>query len=345
MAILIAHEHMGIYAIITGIEAGLKLAVVFLIRLVSSNYLLFYGVLLLLVSIINAGMYITVCMFKYQECRICLKAFDKKLLLEIFSFTWWTLFGNLTTVIRHQAVTILVNQAFTPIIVAARAVALQVSSFINIFSSNFNLGLYPPIIKYYAAGQKKEMYALIFNGTKITFFLMWIFALPLFLRMDYLLKLWLKNPPEYTVLFTCLAIGEPLINSLGMPVTTAARAPGKMRTYELTLGLIQIAIFPVTWLFLAYGGAAYTVFVVAIVANIIMLFVRLIIVHGLIGLPVYAFIVKVILPSVCVIVLTFIPAWVVNRLLPQDFLGTCAVGLFCVAISSACMYFIAFDKT
>lgn len=51
-------------------------------------------------------------------------------------------FGALSTVIRFQAITILINQFFSPVTVAARTVALSVSSSLNSFTSNFSTGLY-----------------------------------------------------------------------------------------------------------------------------------------------------------------------------------------------------------
>nr|MBO8919100.1 hypothetical protein [Proteus mirabilis] len=92
------------------------------------------------------------------------------------------------------------------------------------------------------------------------FFLMWVFALPMLLEMKTILTLWLKTPPQEAILFTQLAIVESLILAISMPLTTAARAPGKMALYEITLGSIQIAIFFVSWWVLSLGYSAEWVF-------------------------------------------------------------------------------------
>lgn len=343
-AIIVAHEDMHIYAGISIIETFLKLIVVFLL-ICTKDKLVAYGAMLFAVSFLNAMMYLFVCLRKYQECTFRHLHFDKTLLREIFDFTGWTLFGQLSTVARNQAVTILLNQFFSPVVVAARAIALNVSGAINIFASNFNVGLYPPIIKEYAAGNRKEMFQLIFNGSKITFFLMWIIALPLFLEMDFILTLWLKKPPEGLVLFTRLTLIEALINSSSMPLTTAARAPGKMKTYELTLGIIQLLIFPASWLILSCGGQAYTVFIVAIIANLIMFAVRLFIVHILIRLPLKRFSIHVLLPLSAIIFCSALPSYLLCSFLPTGFLSTCILGLSSLLFSFFCMYFIGLTNT
>lgn len=345
IAIIIAHEDMKIYAYVSVLEAIMKLGVVYLLIFVSWDKLELYGILLFFVAIINMLIYLSICTMKYKECQFRRFYWDKKLMHEIVGFTGWTLFGQLTTVVRNQAVTILLNQMFTPVVVAARAIANNVTSQVNIFSSNFNTSLYPPIIKSYAANNKQEMFSLLFFGSKATFFLMWILALPLFLEMEAVLTLWLKTPPPEAVLFTRLALVEALINSVSLPLTTAARAPGKMKVYELTLGSIQIAIFFIAWFVLLLGGEAYTVFVVAIVANLIMFIIRVVIVRNLIGLPLNLFFKQVVFPLLSVTVLSSFFSLFVRIYRADGITFSIITGLISMLLSIGCMYFIGINQT
>lgn len=344
MAIIIAHEDMQIYAYVSIIEAIMKLGVVFLLVYLPWDKLELYGMLTFAVSVITTAIYVVICLRKYRECQFRKFYWDKELFHQIVGFTGWTLFGQITSVGRNQAVTILLNQVFNPVVVAARAIAINITSQINVFSNNFNTGLYPPIIKSYAADDKEEMFSLIFNGSKISFFLMWIFALPFFIEMDTILTLWLKNPPPEAILFTRLALIEVLINAISLPLTTAARAPGKMKVYELTLGFIQILIFVVSLIVLKMGGAAYSVFVVAIVANIVMFVVRLLIVRILISLALKPFFQQVIYPILLVALVSVIPSFGVHFLLPKGFVFTCITILWSVALTIFGMYFLGLDK-
>ncbi|HAZ95725.1 MAG TPA: polysaccharide biosynthesis protein, partial [Treponema sp.] len=99
----------------------------------------------------NTGLYRFYCKRHYKECKFKLR-WDRKLYSEMFSFTSWTLFGQFTGIIRNQAVTVLINQFFNPVVVAARSIAQQVTNAVSVFSSNFNTSLYPPIIKEYSIG-------------------------------------------------------------------------------------------------------------------------------------------------------------------------------------------------
>ncbi|WP_439114138.1 hypothetical protein [Hydrogenophaga sp.] len=344
IAILIAHEDMYIYAWISIAEAAMKLAAAILLTQLSHDKLELYGYLLLAVAVLNTALYLIICLRKYVECQFRIIYWDRQLAKNIIGFTGWTLFGQLTTVFRGQAITILINQFFSPATVAARAIAMTVAGQALIFSQHFNTGLYPPIIKTYAANQKTEMTGLVINGSKLTFFLMWVFALPMLLEMETILTLWLKTPPPEAVLFTQLALIESLILSLSLPLATAARAPGQMRRYELTLGSIQIAIFFCAWVALKAGYSAASVFIIAIVANVLMFKIRLLLVKSLVDIPLAPYYTKVFIPVSLIILLSTTTGMAANHWLPDTVQGSFGVVAICVTAASICMYFIGLDK-
>ncbi|HMM16337.1 MAG TPA: oligosaccharide flippase family protein [Petrimonas sp.] len=344
MALIIAHEDMQIYAYMSILEAVLKLGVVFLLKFIAYDKLELYGILVFSVTVVTTSIYISIALKKYKKYKFKVGKWDKGLFKQITDFTGWTLFGQVTTTLRNQAVTILLNQAFNPIVVAARAIAMNVSGQINVFANGFNTSLYPPIIKYYSADEKQNMFSLLYHGSKITFFLMWILALPFFLEMEAVLSIWLKEVPQYAVLFTQLTIVESIISSISMPLTTAARAPGRMKNYELILGIIQILIFVVSWIVLTFGAAAYSVFVVAIIANIIMFFVRLIIVSNLIQLSKRQFFENAVIPITGVCIASFIPSYAVNYILPEGTIFTIISILASVIFCTISMYFLGLNK-
>ncbi|MGN0750687.1 MAG: oligosaccharide flippase family protein, partial [Treponema sp.] len=57
MSLIIAHENMNIYAYVSIVEALLKLAVVFVLKIGKLDKLILYGILLLCVAVINTSLY------------------------------------------------------------------------------------------------------------------------------------------------------------------------------------------------------------------------------------------------------------------------------------------------
>ena len=343
ISVIISHENMKVYAYISIVDAILKLAVVLVLKIGKGDKLILYGILLLCVVVVNTSLYRLYCRKHYSECRFTLM-WNKEKFHEIFNFTGWTLFGQFTSIIRNQAVTVLVNQFFTPVIVAARGLAQQVTNAVSVFSSNFNTSLHPPIIKEYSAGNKSEMLRLVYNGSKITFFLMWIFTLPLVLHLDFILSLWLKNVPEWVSLFTRLSLIDVLINSLSFPLQTVARAFGKMRTYELTLGIMQLLIFFISFVLFLFGFAAWTTFAVSIAVTILMMIARLLIIKRQIGFSIKNFLTHVIFPLVLVCAFSFVIADALFVFVPNTTLLSILQIPFCLFETALCMYFIGMDK-
>jgi len=306
--------------------------------------LISYSAFLFGVALLQMVVSVSICLIKYRECQFRKLYWDKKLMREIFGFTGWTLFGQITTVGRGQGITILLNQFFNPAVVGAKAIASSVRVQVNMFAANFNLGLYPPIIKSYAEGERKEMFSLMTNGSKVTFFLLWIFAFPLFLEMETVLRLWLGEVPPHVVLFTRLGLIDSLFLAIGNPIATAARAPGKMKGYELTLGSIQAAIFFVAWIVLKAGAPAYSVYLISIVANLIMLFVRLALVKRLVELPVLPFIRQCFMPVVRVSILSLMLSLPVYYYIPEGIFYSGIIVACSVLFSCVSMYYLGMDQ-
>lgn len=341
---IMAHEDMQIFAYLSIFEAVLKLLVVWLLALWGADKLEVYGVLLFCTSVISSLSYIVISIKKYTECTITQVYWSTDLFKSMISFSGWSLFGQLSTMFRMQAVTILINQNFNPVVVAARAIAINITSKVSAFSNNFMAGLNPPIIKAYAANKMDEFYNLIYDGSRISFFLMWVISLPLILEMDFILGLWLKEPPQYSSLFTALSLGEVLILSISMPLASAARAPGKMKNYELILGCFQFLVFGLSWLVFKNGGDAYMVYVVAIAVNIAMFLVRLILVNSLTGLPVKYFITKVFIPMLGVAMISVGPGYLTKMYLGTSLIAALVTMMVAVVSSSIGMYYLGLTK-
>lgn len=299
MASIIAHENMNIYAYVSIVEVVLKLAIVFLLKVLHYDKLIVYGILITLVSIINTAIYRFYCHKHYTECKISFLR-DGKLFKEIISYSGWNLFGNIASVLKNQGINILLNLHFGAVVNAARGIASQVNSAVVSFSNNFSTALRPQIIKSYAANHKEETMRLVFRGCKFTFFLMYIFTLPLCLEMNNVLTLWLKNPPEYVVIFTQLVLIDALIDSISYSLMTLAQATGKIKLYQAIVGGILLFNLPASYVALHFGAPAYSVMLVAIALSVTAFIVRFFIVSALSGMSKSQFVLKTVLPCIAV---------------------------------------------
>ncbi len=343
MASIIAHENMDIYAYVSIVEAGLKLIIVFLLKLLPLDKLIIYGFLLTVVTFITTSIYRIYCIKNYEECKFRIVK-DKQLFNEIISYSGWNLFGNIASVVKNQGINILLNIFFGAIVNAARGISNQVNAAVVSFSQNFSTALRPQIIKGYAAQEKDETMQLVYRGCKFTFFLMFIFALPLCLEMKTVFVLWLKNPPEFAVSFTQFALVEAVIESISFPLMALAQATGKIRLYQGVVGGILLCNLPASYIILKIGWPPCSVFVIMIILTIIAFLSRLFIVTHLSKLSIKQFVFKTILPCFIVTISSAIVPCILVKILKECFLRLILVGLISIITTTISILFLGMTK-
>lgn len=251
-SIIIARERMNVYAFIGLSEVIMKLIIAFLLFTVLYDKLKVYSILyfasVLVVFLVNY----LYCRLYYQESKFSW-FWSKAMFHEMMGYSVWSLFGSISAVARNQGINILLGMFFNPAINAARAIAYQVNEGINQFSNNFFTAVRPQITKKYASGDSLDMMNLVFRSSRFSFYLLFIFALPILLETQYILNAWLDNPPLHTVLFTRIVVLTSVIDSLGYPLMTAINATGNIRNYQIITGGLLILTLPIAYMLLKMG--------------------------------------------------------------------------------------------
>jgi O-antigen/teichoic acid export membrane protein len=296
---------MKIYAYISIIESLLKLVAIFLLIWTEYDNLIMYSGLIFILSLTMFVFYFIYCnsnfySAKYTFCR------DYKLFYKLLNYAGWNFFGSLSSVTAGQGINILLNLFFGPTINAARAISFQVSGAVQLFVTNFQIAINPQIIKSFASNDIKYMHQIVFQGSKYSFFLLYIFALPLLLETEIILKTWLNIVPNYTIIFTRLVLVNILIDSVSGTLITSAQASGKIKKYQTVVGLLLLLTLPMSYLFLYLGFSPQITIYISILISILCLCARLLILKPLIGLPINRFINEVILKIISVVTVSSI---------------------------------------
>jgi O-antigen/teichoic acid export membrane protein len=276
MALIIAHEDMNIYAYVSIIESLLKLCVVLLLDLFAWDKLKLYGSILCIVNFINTAIYRTICIIKYHECKFVFY-WNKTLFREIAKFTGWTLSGGISGVLKNQGINILLNIKFGPLVNAARAVAMQVNSAVLCFAQGFSSSMRPHIVKLYAAGEIKRMLAFVFTSVKVMSYLLFLIILPLQLELSSILRLWLKDVPEYTVLFVRIILIETMVESISYPINGAWLAAGKVKIYQIITSVVLLLNLPLALVLVALGVSSSGILIMSALLSLTAFLSRLMI--------------------------------------------------------------------
>ena len=321
---IIAHERMGAFAIISVAEVVLKLAVVFLLAIGDFDKLVFYAILIAIVQIFIQILYIRYCYTHFTESHLS-RGYDKKLVNEIAKFMGWNVWGNLAGTLFGTGINLMLNVFFGPVVNAARAVAVQVETAVHQFSTNFMMAVNPQITKLYAQDNLPEMHQLLFRASKFSFFLLFALSLPVILETDFLLTLWLKNVPEYAVVFLRILLFIVIIDAVARPSMTAAAATGNVKLYQSLVGGILLTIVPIAYVVLKLDGPPYSVYLVHLIICIVAFVTRLLVVRKLISLSLRQYFREVILRCGYVLFISGVLAWLIRCNMPEGVLGALTV--------------------
>ena len=272
---IIAHEDMGIFAIISVAECVLKLAFAIGMTYVAFDHLIFYGGYLFLIALLILILYFVICIKKYSGCKYR-KVKNRQLYKEFLSFSGWTLFGSLAGLSLFQATTILINVFFGPIVSAARAISIQVYSALNSFANNFLMVIKPPLIKEYASGDYNRLNFLFSLSNKTIYYSLLLICLPLIFEMDSVLLFWLKTDAPQTVLFSRLMVIYAIIMAIGNPITFVVQATGEIKKYFTRVEMFTILCAPAVYILFKLGLSATASFWAMIVAASLSHVVRII---------------------------------------------------------------------
>lgn len=273
MAVIIAHERMNVYAYISILDAILKLTSIYILQFFIFDNLIIYAVLMLLCTSVVTAIYRYYCKKHYSESHYSFY-YDTVRLKDIISYAWWNMFGTISHILRNQGVNILLNLFFNPAINAARAISFQVYSAVTSFVNNYFTALRPQITKSYASGDLERMRGLIYTSSKLSFFLLLLLSLPVFLNVDDVLCLWLSNPPQYTNTFVNLIIVNALVEVINNPLVAGLQATGRIKCYQMVASIIGMLNLPISYLCLLLGFLPEVTFYVSICLAVICWFPR-----------------------------------------------------------------------
>ncbi len=317
-AVIIAHEHMSAFAYISILEGVGKLVIAFSISVSPINRLVFFALMTAALGVIIRLTYGWYCKKHFPESSYHFKL-NRKLLQEMFGFAGWNFLSSSAMILREYGGNIVINLFCGPAVNASRAIAAKVNTTVQGFITNFTMAVNPQITKSYAAGDYEYMLKLIYQGSRLSFYMMFILSLPIILNAHYILQLWLGFVPEYTVSFVCLILLLAMSDILSNTLITSILATGRVRNYQIVVSSAQLMNLPISYVCLRLGCAPESVIIVSIIISNVALFLRLYMVSKSIPIKPYTFLHKVYLNVLVVGLISSILPFVINTTMNEGF--------------------------
>ena len=267
-ASIIAHEKMKAFAYVTIYSVIIKLGIALVLSVSPIDKLIFYGILMTLMSLSTQFLYWWYCNRNFEECHYTF-SINKEKFKQMFQFAGWSFFSSSSMMLCGQGVNILLNLFLGTPINAARGLAVQVDGTVKAFANNFTMAFSPQITKSYAQGDLEYTKDLVYKGSKYSFLLFFIISFPLIMETDFFLKIWLKEIPPYTSQFIQLTLVYTFIDILLKPSTTLNNATGNIKQYQILTGIAQFLVLPICYICLILKLPPYSVLFVRIILDCI----------------------------------------------------------------------------
>lgn len=330
---LIARENMKLYAYLGIIDALLKLGIAFAVMYLPHK-LITYAVFMVVAQLVPYVIMVVHCLRHYPETRPHLH-WSTSTFKEMFGFTGWNMYGSVIWMLNEQGITVLLNLFFGPVVNAARGVASSVNNAVNNFATQFFTAVRPQLVKRYAAHQTGELISLIFGSTKFTLYLLWLLCLPVMLRVDYILGIWLKEVPDWSAPFVVWTLIYTMVNSLNNPTYTALSATGHLRRAVLIGSNLFLLAFPLSYIALKTGLSPIAVYPMLMFGRLAFYMVAINELKRYVPVTYGNYFTHIGVPVVRVILLSLAVMIPLNMLIPQNLPGLAVIVLISISVCAS----------
>lgn len=342
-SIIISYESMNIYAVLSIIEAFLKLSIVIALKYLGFDKLIMYGILVCAITFIINSLYISYCRKNHKaETRFSLHG-DKVTIKKLQGFLGWNLLGGVTGVATNEGPNYFMNYYMGVSVNAAMGIAKQVSGAVYQFASNFQSAFNPQIVKAYAAEEREYLFSLINKTSMLSFYLLFIVAFPVIICSNFIFELWLVDVPKYTIIFSILIIISQVVSALSGPLWMLAHATGDIKRYQITISTFGLLVLPASYFILVNHYPPFYILVIQIILNLVIYAYRLWFAREKVGFSIRRYLKEVVLKSIWLSLL-IIPVPLIFGLKAVGIWQNTSVIVFAVLLSISVIYLWGLDK-
>ncbi|MDA3892753.1 MAG: hypothetical protein PF517_13915 [Salinivirgaceae bacterium] len=345
-AVLNAHENMLYYAIVGIIEALLKLGTALFVAYTMADKLIVYGGLMASITIFILIIMRIYCHKNYEECTYAPKRYyNKAILKDMAGFAGWNFLGSASSMISGYGSGLILNHFFGTILNAANGVAGQINGQLLVFSNTMQKALNPVIAKSEGAGQREYMIKATLSGSKMSFLMFAFFGIPFIIEAPYILQLWLKNVPDWAVLFCRLAIVFTLTEQLTRTLATAIASVGFIKRLNTLNSIIILTNLLILYLLFKFGAPPYLMPVSAIVVAFLVNLVKIYDANAYCGITYKRFYQTILKPCLLVFIFTYIVSYLGGYFIHQPLIKLLSTLLISTIAFIAFAYMFALNSS
>ena len=347
--LLFSRERITFLSILDIADVLIKLIISILLMYFSSNLLVLYGFLLMLLSFLNRTILKEYCK---RTDIIASDLFNgnykvnKSISRELIKFSIWSLLGSLGIIIQRQGTIFLVNIFFGVTVNAALGIASVVNNQLSNLSSSILRAFQPQIYKSFGNNDKSKQNFFTFISSKIGVILLSVALVPLFVEVNFILKIWLFEIPNFSSLLIRFFLILTIIGHMSYGITMAINANGRIKEIQFFSMTLQSLGIIISFLLFYFDFHLESIFYITIIVEVLILFARLIIAKRLLSINIFNYFQQIIFnPSVMILLSIFI-SFQVSHFFEPNFirLGLICFLNFCIIYFFSNLFLLSYEE-
>ena len=308
----------------------LRLGLVIFLIYYKGNALRFYALMMSLTTLSNFIIYHYLAYRNWHDIVRWKFVPGWKNYKEALSFTFYSMLHTCALTARDTGSNLLVNYFFGTIVNAAYAVSKTVQGYVSAFMGSFGSAAAPQITQNLAEHKDRSSF-LAYTICRISIALTELVVLPLYVEMPFILKLWLKNPPQDSEIFCRIMLFILWFGTTSAGLTQIIDGSGKIKWFKINMSIFFLLCIPFGYIAFKLHAPAYTILILFALSDICQRIVQMILVKKLLHLDIKNFMKEAWIRPGIVFVISVILICIYSQIpitsTMQHLLGLCIMGI------------------
>ena len=340
-----AKQYIAELTIYSFITSTLNVFVLYYMIKHPSDWLLEYSAWTCLLAVVPQLIISIRACFIFPECRINVKYMWKKdRLKKLGYFTGWQMLGVFCGMLRGQGIAIVINKFFGAAMNAAQAIGNSVQGHCNTLAGSLQGAFVPVITQACGAGDYDKMNRFVIRTCKFNVVLTAIFAVPLAIELPEVMRLWLKNPPDFSTGLCYCAMLLHLASCCTTGHVVAINASGKIVAYHVVMSAVSILTVPLAVVFGYCWRNVFAVMALVVSMEFINSAGRVYFARKIVGTSIRKWMFGIMIPSVLTIVLCGVIGSVPRFFILPSFIRVCMTTVCFEVVYLPLIWFVVLSK-
>lgn len=338
-SLFVAKEKFGFLSAVDIANTLIRLGLIVLLQYSNGNVLRLYSLIMVVTTANTFIIYYVVARKRWIEIIKYKFVRGWNSYKEVLSFGWWNLLSTMAQTARSSGSDILINFFCGTAINGAYAIGRTVSRYALMATSYLDTATIPQITQSFSAGDEQRCNYLVNKMGRIVLLLFALIFFPVWIELDFVLHVWLKDVPEGVLLLSKLNLILSYVSITSGGIATFINATGRIKWFKIVISFFFLLCIPLGYILLKEGYPYYILLVLFIVADAVHRVVQFYMVKRLLNYDVKGYIKEAYYRPGIVIVVMVILLYLYDQMMVSITVCDKITAIVCCLLTTAVLVF------